>query len=281
MMNAAIENPITIRDARGQAEMRAIEELQKEVWGIPDLDVVPTTQLVAAQAAGGVLVGAFDGGTLAGFAYGFPGYEHGQATHHSHMLAVKPAYRNFDLGRKLKLAQRTRVLAQGIETMTWTFDPLQSLNAYFNFNKLGAVADTYYVDFYGADATSFLHQTGTDRLWVTWLLSSRRVSERIDKTVSAPEFENVKPLVEVGENDAPRCSNLIEGLSGERAIIEIPADINALERQSKEAAVRWREVTRRAFTQAIAAGYLVEDFYRRTRGDRQLGTYLLNREKRS
>lgn len=279
MVSVTTKTSIIIRDARGQAEMRAIEELQKEVWGIPEIEVVPTTQLVAAQAAGGVLLGAFDGGILAGFAYGFPGYEHGRATHHSHMLAVKPAYRNFDLGQKLKLAQREHVLAQGIETMTWTFDPLQSLNAYFNFSKLGVVSDCYFVNFYGEEAASFLHQTGTDRLWVTWLLSSRRVSERIDKTFSAPAFENVKPLVEVGETGAPRRYDLSEGLSGKRTLIEIPADINRLERQSKELAIEWREATRRAFTEAIAAGYLVEDFYRRTRGERQFGAYLLSREK--
>ncbi len=269
-----------IRDARGQAEMRAIEDLQKEVWGIPELEVVPTTQLVAAQAAGGVLLGAFDGANLIGFAYGFPGYEHGQATHHSHMLAVKPAYRNFDLGRKLKLAQRERVLAQGIETMTWTFDPLQSLNAYFNFSKLGVVSDRYFVNFYGEEAASFLHRNGTDRLWVTWRLSSRRVSERIDaKTVSASELRKAKTFVELGEDDAPRRYDLDKESLHEQIAIEIPADINALERQNGELAFEWREATRRAFTEAIAAGYRVEDFYRWTRGRRQLGTYLLSREK--
>lgn len=270
---------IVIRDVSGQTEIRAVEELQKEVWGISDLEVVPTTQLVAAQAAGGVLLGAFDGETLVGFAYGFPGYEHGRATHHSHMLAVKPAYRNADLGRKLKLAQRESVLAQGIETMTWTFDPLQSLNAYFNFNKLGVAADTYYVDFYGAEATSFLHQTGTDRLWVTWLLSSRRVVERINKTVSAPEFGNVKLLVEVGEDDAPRVYNLDGESSPEHVAIEIPADISALERQSGELAFKWREATRQAFTKAIAAGYLVEDFYRQNNDEQDFGLYILSRNR--
>ena len=117
---------IVIRDIDGGAEMRAVEELQKEVWGVPDLDVVPLSQLVAAKAAGGVLLGAFDHETLVGFVYGFVSYEHGEVTHHSHMLAVRPAFRNFDLGRRLKLAQRERVLAQGINIMTWTFDPLQS-----------------------------------------------------------------------------------------------------------------------------------------------------------
>ncbi len=261
--------------------MRAIEELQKEVWGIPELEVVPATQLVAAQAAGGILLGAFDGETLAGFAYGFPGYEHGRATHHSHMLAVKPAYRNFDLGRKLKLTQRERVLSQGIEAMTWTFDPLQSLNAYFNFSKLGVVSDSYIVNFYGEEAASFLHRNGTDRLWVTWRLSSRRVGDRLNKTVSTSEFVEVKPLVVHGADNAPRPYDLDERMPHKRIAIEIPADINALERQSSKLAFEWRKATRRAFTEAIAAGYLVEDFYRRSRGDRQVGTYLLIREKRS
>ena len=164
-MPAATATPaIVIRDIDGGAEMRAVEELQKDVWGIPDLDVVPLSHLVAAKAAGGVLLGAFDRETLIGFVYGFVSYEQGTVAHHSHMLAVNPAYRNFNLGYKLKLAQRERVLVQGIRVMTWTFDPLQSLNAYFNFSKLGVLSDRYFVNFYGEEAASFLHRNGTDRL---------------------------------------------------------------------------------------------------------------------
>lgn len=279
MMSAATETSIIIRDIGAGAEMRAVEELQKEVWGLPDLDVVPLSQLAAATAAGGVLLGAFDGENLAGFVYGFAGYEHGLAAHHSHMLAVKPSFRSFNLGYRLKLAQRERVLAQGISVMTWTFDPLQSLNAHFNFNKLGVISDRYFINFYGEDAASFLHRNGTDRLWVTWLLTSRRVNERLDKTVSAPELGKVKPLVEVGKDNAPHCHDLNEGLSYDQALIEIPEDINALERQSSELAVEWREATRHAFTEALAAGYLVTDFSRGSHGNRQLGTYLLSRGK--
>ena len=107
MTPSATENStIVIRDINGAAAMRAVEELQKETWRVPDLDVVPLTHMVAAQAAGGTLIGAFDRETLVGFAYGFVSYEHGQLAHHSHMLAVRPTYRNFNLGYKLKLAQR-------------------------------------------------------------------------------------------------------------------------------------------------------------------------------
>jgi predicted GNAT superfamily acetyltransferase len=231
---------VRIRAIDEVAEMRAVEELQKQVWGIPDLDVVPVTQLVASKEAGGVLIGAFDGATLVGFVYGFPSYEGGKLAHHSHMLAVKPAYRNFDLGRRLKFAQRDQVVTQGVELISWTFDPLQRLNAHFNFNKLGVIADRYLPDFYGEDAASFLHQTGTDRLWVSWFVSP----ERRDRTAGEDEID-----------------------------IEIPWDINALVQHSPEAALQWRAKTRRAFIEALEAGYVVTEF----RPDQSGGKYLLSK----
>ena len=282
ILSGAIEAPgIVIRDVEGVSELREVETLQKDVWGCEDLDVVPLTMLLASGEVGAVLIGAYDGAALCGFVYGFPGYENGNVTHHSHMLAVRPSYRNFNLGYKLKLAQRERVLAQSINRITWTFDPLQSLNAYFNFNKLGVVSDRYFINFYGEDAASFLHRNGTDRLWVRWGLTSRRVHERVDKTGPELEFELVMPLVQIAADDSPRRNGLTEGLSHEQSLIEIPADINALEQRSRELAVEWREATRWAFTEAIAAGYLVVDFCRQSRGAQRLGIYLLSRDEKA
>ncbi|HJS22934.1 MAG TPA: GNAT family N-acetyltransferase [Pyrinomonadaceae bacterium] len=270
-MSAATEiSNITIREINDLAEMRAVEELQKEIWGIPDLDVVPLTHLVAAREAGGVLIGAFDGETLVGFVYGFPSFERGEMAHHSHMLAVKPVYRNFDLGRRLKLAQREHVIAQGINLISWTFDPLQSLNAHFNFGKLGVLADRYLPNFYGEDAASFLHQTGTDRLWVSWLVSSERVKGRIDGVSYSPPSTLSPPLIQVGLDDSPRRNDLAEGLAQDYAVIEIPSNIDAL---PPETALRWREDTRWAFTEALKAGYFVEWFIR----EKKIGKYVLRK----
>ena len=239
---------ITIREIKDVAQMRAVEELQKEVWGIPDLDVVPMTHLVAAREAGGVLIGAFDGDALLGFVYGFPSFERGQLAHHSHMLAVKPDYRNLDLGRRLKLAQREHVIGQGIDLVSWTFDPLQSRNAHFNFTKLGVIADRYLPNFYGEDAASFLHQTGTDRLWVSWFVSS----ERVERLISGASEEI--------------------SLDEEQVTIDIPSDIDSLPR---ETALRLREETRTAFTEALKAGYVVQSFVR----DKAVGKYILGHKK--
>ena len=262
--------------------MREVESLQKEVWGCDDRDIVPLTMLVATRELGAILIGAFDGPLLIGFAYSFVGREDERMVHHSHMLAVSPAYRNLNLGYKLKLAQRDRALAQGITRMTWTFDPLQSLNAHFNFAKLGVIANAYKTNFYGETTSSFLHQIGTDRLWVSWLLDSSRVEERLrtkdqGRTLNL-DLASLGCLVNVGPNNLPERSESSEVTGSKDVAIEIPADINALQRERPELAVRWREATRWAFTEAIASGYLIEDFCGAFRNNQPVGVYLLKHQ---
>lgn len=263
---------IKIREIVGQEELLAVEKFQKEAWEIPDLDVVPLTQLIAAKQAGGVLIGGFDGNELVGFIYGFVGFEHGITTHHSHMLAVRSDYRGHNLGYMLKLAQREFVIAQGITEMTWTFDPLQSLNAYFNFSRLGVVSNCYLIDFYGAQAASSLHQNGTDRLWVKWPLRNRSVLERLSGKSKTIALDHLEPFVEMNEKNSPK---LYEISSVEGAYIEIPTRIAEIERKRFELAVEWRQATRKAFTDAFAAGFLVIGFVRGS----QSGKYILSRRK--
>jgi predicted GNAT superfamily acetyltransferase len=284
--SASEESRIVIRDVELIAEMREVESLQKEVWGCDDRDIVPLTILAATRELGAILVGAFDGSSLIGFAYSFVGREYERMVHHSHMLAVRATYRNFNLGYRLKLAQRDRALAQGINRMTWTFDPLQSLNAYFNFAKLGVVADAYKINFYGEATSSFLHQIGigTDRLWVTWLLDSGRVHERLQtkgqSRTSNPDRATIACLVQVGPNKVPQRGRASEITDHNDISIEIPADINALQRESPELAMRWREATRWAFSEAISSNYQIDDFCGASRNDESVGVYLLSYDKK-
>jgi predicted GNAT superfamily acetyltransferase len=278
IVSTAIETQtITIRDLDRSAELREVERLQKEVWGCADLDVLPATMLAASRAVGAILIGAFDGPTMVGFVYGFPAQEDGTLGHHSHMLAVKSAYRNLGVGYKLKLAQREAVLQQAIDRITWTFDPLQSLNAYFNFAKLGVVAHTYKTNFYGEATSSFLHQVGTDRLWVTWALNSQRVGARLESCTrrTALAAAGALAVIQVGSQNSPQRNPPPKVLAEKHLIIEIPSDINDLQRRCPTVAIEWREATRWAFTEAMNRGYFVEEFYRTTVGDQSIGKYLL------
>jgi predicted GNAT superfamily acetyltransferase len=269
---------IIIRDIERISEMRAVERLQKEVWGFDDLEVLPMTLMKASREVGAILVGAFDGDLLVGFAYGLIGLENGRVMVHSDMLAVREEYRNQNLGFRLKLAQRERALSLGLSNMTWTFDPLQSRNAHLNFARLGVVSDRYEINFYGEEASSFLH-SDTDRLWVHWPLQSERVRQRIEGTArpafAQAELEKLRRLVQCGEGSAPQSSRLDEGQADAQVLIEIPGDIISLEKRSLELGRQWREATRRAFIEALAAGYTVEEFYRLNREGPACGAYLL------
>jgi predicted GNAT superfamily acetyltransferase len=259
-----------IREARSEDEFHTIEDLQREAWQFSDLDVVPFATLIATQWAGGVVLVALEADAIIGFAYGFPAYEEGRVSIHSHMLAVKPDYRNLKAGLYLKLAQRDWVLDKGLSEITWTFDPLQSLNAHLNFARLGVISDRYIVNFYGEASSSPLHQGfGTDRLWVRWLLDSDRVKRRIEADrhptplpLWPPDLEDAGSspgMLVYRDGNSPFTNDFPSRLSGPHCLIEIPHDITAFKRLEPEGARAWREATRRAFQAALEAGFVVED----------------------
>ena len=290
MMSRGAAQQITIRDLKSIDDLSQLKAVEKEVWGMTDDDTLPLTLAIAVKASGNILVGAFDTAKgsgkdkddkLVGFAFGFLGREHGQTTIHSHMLAVLEAYRHLDLGSRLKQAQRERAMAMGVHEMTWTFDPLQSRNAHFNFSKLGVVSDTYKVDFYGPETSSMLHRNGTDRLWVRWILNSRRVRDRLaGKNGRAETLDALRllaPLVRFDPSGKPGRADLAESLARQRVSIEIPGDILEVERTDMGLAREWREATRWAFRESVKAGFFVSEFCRSVRGQQGPGAYLLQR----
>lgn len=277
---------ITIRDLRSIDDLNQLRLVEKEVWGMADDDALPLTLAIALKASGNIFVGAFEKEKsgkekMVGFAFGFLGREHGQTTIHSHMLAVLEPYRHLDLGARLKHAQRERSLAMGVHEMTWTFDPLQSRNAHFNFAKLGVISETYKVDFYGPETSSMLHRNGTDRLWVRWMLDSRRVRDRIaGKSGRAEALDAMRlltPLVRFDGKGRPARAELSEALARERVSIEIPGDILSVEAADMSLAREWREATRWAFRECLKAGFLVAEFCRSIRGHQGPGAYLLEK----
>ena len=272
---------VLFRDIDDINEIKAVEDLQIEAWGDDERDIVPLSQLVAARHVGGTLIGAFDDERLIGFAYGFYGHIARRLVHHSHMLAVDRRYRDHNIGVRLKKEQRLRVLADNMTSlMTWTFDPLQSVNAHFNFAKLGVVSDTYKINAYGDQATSFLHQNGTDRLFVKWLLNSPRV-ERLMSGGPLTQLEQSKSermavrLLRNSSLGSPSSDTSIEDIaSATFAAIEIPVDINTVEREDFDLARKWREATRQVFSEALSAGFLVVDYFVDNKAS---GVYLLER----
>jgi predicted GNAT superfamily acetyltransferase len=64
-------------------------------------------------------------------------------------IGIDPDQRDAGIGFALKRAQWQMVRHQGLDHITWTYDPLLSRNAYLNIAKLGAVCNTYRRSEYG------------------------------------------------------------------------------------------------------------------------------------
>jgi predicted GNAT superfamily acetyltransferase len=192
---------ILVRPCESFDELDACVRLQIETWGYADGDVIPRRVFIVARKIGGQVIGAFDlsltakesaeAGNLIGFAMALPGIRSGNeglpmAYLHSHMLAVRAAYRNDGVGRRLKLFQRVEALSRGIELMEWTFDPLEIKNSFLNIHRLGAIVRSYTPNFYGVSSSRLQGGLPTDRLHAEWYLRSARVEAALSGTSSKP-----------------------------------------------------------------------------------------------
>jgi len=170
---------ISLRPLESPADFHAALDLQKEIWGFEEIELLPLRLFVVARKVGGQVIGAFDDSAvdrpMIGFLLAIPGLNKDGAYLHSHMMGVRARYRNLGVGRRLKLAQREEALQRGIRLIEWTFDPLEIKNAYLNLHKLGAIACRYEEDFYGFSSSRLQGGLPTDRLVAEWELDSPRV----------------------------------------------------------------------------------------------------------
>lgn len=276
---------ISLRDIHSLDDCRIIVELEKQIWGYADPeDLVPAIVLFLCAKRGGILILAeTEDGRPAGFAFSMASIVDGRPAQWSHMMGVLPGTRERGLGRRLKLAQRERALAMGIELIEWTFDPLQAVNAHLNFARLGVIAATYAENIYG-DSSSVLHRgTPTDRLIVEWWIQRPHVERRIAAPGGAPggagllaRDSRVLSAPVLNEPSSRDPWDVPAGTTrppeGERVLIRVPARFSDLQAREPELARAWRGQTRELFTACFARGYRAVDFFKDDRGG---GAYLL------
>ena len=248
---------VEVRECTTIEEFDACIRLQREVFGLPDLEISPRRHLIVSRAAGGWTLGAFAGDKLVGFVHQVVGVrDPREIIGYSHMMAVSAEYQNRGVGAQLKWAQRTRALSEGRELIKWTWEPLRARNAHFNLNRLGVVARAYAVNFYGTDYSTSPSEKlenrpglDSDRLFASWELRSPRV----------------EALARGSADSLPRADE----------VIEIPSDWGALIKSGAKAARAELLRVRQEFLKAFAAGMVCRGFDRNATRPR----YLLYREQ--
>jgi predicted GNAT superfamily acetyltransferase len=289
-------NPWALRILDSAEDMKAVEELQRQIWPGTETEIVPLHLLVTMAQNGGLVIGAFDmavadhenrpgipgeraGTQMIGFVYGFPGLyqtpDGPRPKHCSHQLGVLPAYREQGVGFALKRAQWQLVRHQNIDLITWTYDPLLSRNAHLNITRLGAVCSTYKRNLYGELEDALNQGLLTDRFQMEWWVNSMRVNRRLSKRARRPldlahylsADKKILNPTKVDSRDLPRPSSTdaligIQGTQGIDAIVlvEIPADFMTLKNADPSLALEWRLHSRAIFEYLFEQGFLATDF---------------------
>ena len=236
---------VEIREVSSIEEYDACIELQRAVFGLPDLEISPRRHLIVSRQAGGWTLGAFNEGKLIGFVHHLAAVRGAEIFGYSHMMAVAADYQNRGVGAQLKWAQRARALSEGQDFIKWTFEPLRARNAHFNLNRLGVVIREYAVNFYGTDyVTNPVERaagaTGmdSDRLFANWELRSPRVTA----FAAGQQFKLGKP----------------------DKVIEIPGDYSALLKSDPDTAKREQSRVREEILTALGEGLVGRAFDRHT-----------------
>ncbi|HEY2973952.1 MAG TPA: hypothetical protein VGJ48_15665 [Pyrinomonadaceae bacterium] len=250
---------IVIRECTAIAELDDCVRLQREVFGLPDLEISPRRHLIVSRQAGGWTLGAFvreiNDWRLIGFVHHLAGVRGIEIFGYSHMMAVDPAYQNKGVGARLKWSQRERAIQEGRSFIRWTWDPMQARNAYFNLNRLGVTVSSYAENFYGTDYVTSPALTGaepagidSDRLFAHWQLQSRRVTNLANGAVAAGVTVPAKP----------------------EAMIDIPANWTKLCKENPDQAKQEQVRVRLRFQRAFSSGLIAAAFERSVEHPRYL-----------
>ena len=245
---------MTIRECTTIEEFDGCLSLQREAFGLPDLELSPRRHLIVSRQAGGWTLGAFAADRMVGFVHTLAAVRGNEIFGYSHMMAVAKDYQNKGVGARLKWAQRERALREGRKLIKWTWDPMQARNAHFNLNRLGATVDTYAENFYGIDYSTDAVITDridlpSDRLSATWHLESERV--RALANGLAVTFAE-KPV----------------------GSVSIPVQWSALVKSDPKRALEEQARVREEFKKAFARGLICRGF---ERGEERSSYLLFNR----
>jgi predicted GNAT superfamily acetyltransferase len=171
---------VLIRDAR-DGDLVAGLALLRESLGFTVADGIPAWLALTTTEAGGVALGAFAGRSLIGFSYAVPALAPGGPHLFSCGLAVAASWRGRGVGRRLKLAQRDRARALGIDRIRWTADPLAAPALHLYLSGLGAQLVGYRAGMFDA-----VRRTSNDDVEIDWHIGEPPATLAVDARVEIP-----------------------------------------------------------------------------------------------
>ena len=247
---------ISFRAIESIAGLENVRRLESIIWS--EYESTPIHQTLTAIKNGGIMLGAYFNEELIGFQYSFPGFNGEKTYLCSHILGIHPEYRKLGIGEQLKRQQKEEALKKGYDLITWTYDPLETVNGYLNLHKLGARCNKYVENCYGEMQDELNEGMPSDRFTVEWWIKE----EALEKP-NQYEINNDSLLMEVVKDSngypVPLESDLMRNSESGFLFVPVPSDMQNLKKYSPELALSWRMRTRKIFTHYFQNGWTAID----------------------
>jgi predicted GNAT superfamily acetyltransferase len=274
------QSPLSIRTIqKGDPAFAQVQRLMESTWSQGSL--IPVHLTLTFLKNGGLLLGAFEQETLVAFSLGFPGFDGKNPYLCSHMLAVNVELRHRRIGELMKWHQRTEALKMGYTKMVWTYDPLESVNAYLNLTKLGAICRTYLENCYGNMNDELNQGLPSDRFWAEWHLDEPHIATLSEsQNRSIPEVDPSKIAATLKQADTlPQISEIDIDSSHSQLWVPLPPRFQQIKKEEPSLAMDWRMQYRTIFQRLFSEGYIADGVYRDPNGE--MNYYLLTKGVRS
>jgi predicted GNAT superfamily acetyltransferase len=255
---AASRAGVEIRLLSDVTDFARVADLFQSIWTKQgETSPVNVETLRALSKAGSYVGGAFEHDELVGACFGFFAAPDQRALH-SHIAGVSARMRGRSVGFALKVHQRAWALGEGLDEISWTFDPLISRNAHFNLVKLAATPTSYHRNFYGHMADALNGADDTDRMLVTWYVRDPRGGAACHGEPAPADDHGGATLLSVGEDLGP----LRHRTDARLVRVALPRDIESLRLSEPARATAWRLALRETLGSALEGGGRVLSFDR-------------------
>ena len=262
--------PTTVSQLTDLEDFVACEDLQAGLVGAGARSILPVPALAAIDRSGGLLLGAWategERRTLRGALIDLVAEADGYPARFSVLLAVDRAFANRGVAQALRAAERAACVRAKVDLVYWWSDPLSGTAAHIAFNRLGAIATGHTRNALGPLGDEFNRGLATDRVRVEWWIEAPRVVAVLDNDRNPPHYGLGLDRMQLLTRSTTRPSGQrgpigVDGTPTKPfALVEVPADLDAVRARDPSAARDWRLTCREAFELLFSNGYLIVGF---------------------
>jgi predicted GNAT superfamily acetyltransferase len=265
------EEQILIKRIHTFDELKEVATIRRELW--PNDGEVALDHMKFISDHGGIILGAYQDNQIVGYVYSFPGYQPNKVYLILQNIGVLSAYQHQKIGESLMQYLIKEAKNLGYREIIWTYEPLESVNAYVYLHKIGAVSSEYLKNCYEDDENG---------------LSIDRFLTRLDLTDSKQESLSISPalikksyMIHYAMESSDPAHLELNFANLERypyVLIPVPSNLQSI--RSRKELHGWRTFTRSLFFQLFKHGWEVFDLMKNEDFDSFIHYYIARKQQK-